>query len=824
MTRFRGDHEAFGRPGIAPRWTHGDKDGVGTAYAASSRLWFTLWKGLVTEVYYPTVDRPQLRDLQYLVSDGETFVHEELRHLESVTERMEPGLAYRVRNADPGGRYVLEKEIIADPHLPCLLVRTRVTGEPQLVSRLKLYALCAPHLEVGGWDNNAWIVDDGGREVLVAEKGGTWLALGASVPFTASSVGYVGRSDGWTDLSRNRRLTWRFDRALAGNVALTGEIDLGAGGATSGFTLGLAFGDGLHGALTALFQGLATAFDQQLDRFQEQWGRPCRSRARLEGASRDGGNLFRTSYNLLLAHEDKTYQGAMIASLSIPWGEAREDREAEGGYHLVWTRDMVNSALALLAGGNRTTPLRALIYLATAQLHDGGFPQNFWIDGRPYWSGVQLDEVAFPILLAHRLLREDALQEFDPYPMVLRAAGFLLRHGPVTDQERWEEASGYSPSTLAACIAALVCAADYARRRGEDASAGFLEQQADFLEGNVELWTVTSRGSLVPGIARHYVRIHPARPGDPLPENGPDDATIVLANQPPGAPAGHPAREIVDAGFLELVRYGIRRADDPLIRDSLRVVDAILKVDTPAGTCWRRYNHDGYGQAEDGGPYVGHGKGRAWPLLAGERGHYELASGGDGRSAVEAFERFASPTGLLPEQVWDAEDIPSEHMYLGKPTGSAMPLLWAHAEYVKLLRSIRDGRVFDRIDAVEERYLGDRRHCHRLQVWSSRYPATTLRPGHVLRVLAESPFRLRWSADGWKTAQDVDGTPTAFGLTFADLPAAADAASALAFTFFWTVEGRWEGRDYTVTVVPQRRESPPAPLRTHHSAPSGPST
>src|SRR2546425_2807078 len=150
MALYRGDHNAFGQPGIKPRWTHGDKQGVGTAYSASSRLWFTIWQGIVTELYFPTVDRPQIRDLQYLVTDGETFFHDEVRHLKSKVERLESALGYCVQSADPEGRYTLEKEIITDPHLPCLLQRTRVTGDPQFVSRLKLYALCAPHLNGGG--------------------------------------------------------------------------------------------------------------------------------------------------------------------------------------------------------------------------------------------------------------------------------------------------------------------------------------------------------------------------------------------------------------------------------------------------------------------------------------------------------------------------------------------------------------------------------------------------------------------------------------------------------------------------------------------------
>ncbi|MEK6655520.1 MAG: glycoside hydrolase family 15 protein, partial [Thermodesulfobacteriota bacterium] len=602
--------EAFGGPGIPPRWTQAAKDGVGTAYASSSRLWFTLWNGVGTEVYYPTVDRPQLRDLQFLVTDGESFFHEEKRHLRSRTERLSRHvLGYRITNSDPEGRYSIVKEVLSDPHLPCPLVNTTLSGEEPFLKRLRLYALCAPHLGMGGWGNNGYVMKIAGRKILTAEKDGVWLALAATVPFSRLSCGYVGKSDGWTDLAGDYRMDYEFDRATDGNVALTGELDLGG---RREFTVGLAFGDGLHNAATTLLESLAIPFDDQRERYADQWNRSCRRMLPLEKSAYDGGDLYHGIYSLLLAHEDKTFPGAFIASLSIPWGEARDDTD-RGGYHLVWTRDLVNTATGLLAAGNTASPLRALIYLAVSQHEDGGFSQNFWIDGEPYWRGIQLDEVAFPILLAWRLLRKGDLGNFDPYPMVMAAARYLILHGPATQQERWEEAGGYSPATIASNIAALICAASFASERGDGAAAAFLTEYADFLECHVDAWMVTTEGTLVPGISRHYIRILPADVNDPFPPEDPNRGVLALANRPPGSRWRFPAKEIVDGGFLELVRYGIRKADDPVIVDSLRVLDAVLKADTPYGPCWRRYNNDGYGQREDGGPFEGWGKGRAWP-------------------------------------------------------------------------------------------------------------------------------------------------------------------------------------------------------------------
>jgi glucoamylase len=788
---------AFGRPGIEPRWASSAKDCVGTAYSTSSRVWYTFSHGILNEVYYPTIDRPQTRDLQYLITDGETFFHEEKRHLESSLECFSPhALGLRAINTDPEGRYQIIKEVIGDPHQDSVLIRTKLEGDKQWLSKLKLYALLAPHIEVGGWGNNGYVEEVAGQRILVAHKKGTWVALGATIPFAKCSCGYVGTSDGWTDLADNLKMDWEFDSAEDGNIALTAELDLSKG---HEFTLGLAFGDSFHNAATTLLQSLDVPFDRQHQRFIEQWDRACRHIIPLEAMTGDGGNLYNMSHSLLLAHEDKCYQGAIIASLSIPWGEAKGDEDL-GGYHLVWTRDMSISATGLLASGNTETPLRAMIYLACSQRKDGGFYQNFWLDGEPYWRGVQLDEVAFPIMLAWRLSDAGVLRNFDPYPMVMCGARYLIEAGPATQQERWEENSGYSPSTLASNIAALTCAAAFARKNGSEVMAQFIQEYADFLESHVEAWTVTTEGTLVPGITRHYIRINPVDIADPHPDEDPNRGLLSIRNRPPGSQVEFPAKEVVDAGFLELVRYGIRKADDPLIEDSLRVVDAVLKVDTPFGPCWRRYNHDGYGQREDGGPYQGWGKGRAWPLLTGERGHYELAAGRDVKPFIQAMEGFAKATGLLPEQVWDEADRPELRLYLGRPTGSAMPLMWAHAEYIKLLRSAADGQVFDLIPVVAERYLTGQGRKD-LEVWKPNRQVREVMTGQLLRIQAPAAFRLRWTADEWQTFQDTNSNASGLGIHFVDIPISKEQRAPIRFTFFWTDGGRWEGMDYKVEIA-----------------------
>ncbi|HUZ96761.1 MAG TPA: glycoside hydrolase family 15 protein, partial [Edaphobacter sp.] len=503
-----------------------------------------------------------------------------------------------------------------------------------------------------------------------------------------------------------------------------------------------------------------------------------------------------SSYNLLLTHEDKLYQGAFIASLTIPWGEARNDKQGKGGYHLVWTRDMVESAMGLLAADDTHAPLRALIYLAARQEEDGSFPQNFWVNGNAFWKGMQLDEVAFPVLLAWRLHQLQLLGRFNPRVMVNRAVAFLLHSGPVTGEERWEEGSGYSPSTLAVIISAFVCAASFARAEQDNGTAAFLESYADFLRSHLEEWTVTTEGSLVAGSPRHFVRLNPAKPGAVANPGSVNKAELYLTSQRPGAPQSYPARDVVDAGFLQLVRYGILSADDPLIVESLKVVDAILKADFPSGPCWHRYNHDGYGQQPGGGPYTSWGQGRVWPLLTGERGHCELAAGRDCSSFLHAMEQFSNATCLLPEQIWDEADIPEAQLRRGGPTGSANPLVWAHSEYVRLLRSCDDGKVFDEISEVAARYRVGKTGST-VEFWLPKHPIRQASKGHTLRICTPDPFRLRWTVDSWKSWRDSESQATGIGGEYFDiLPD--DFQSQLDFTFFWPDRGQWEDRNHQV--------------------------
>jgi glucoamylase len=303
---------------------------------------------------------------------------------------------------------------------------------------------------------------------------------------------------------------------------------------------------------------------------------------------------------------------------------------------------------------------------------------------------------------------------------------------------------------------------------------------------------------------RHYVRITPAAPQQAEAAPDPNSALIEIAN----GGGKHPARNIVGGDFLQLVRLGVRSANDPLILDSVAVIDHVLKHDLPQGPCWRRYNHDGYGQKDDGSAFDGTGVGRSWPILAGERGHFELAAGGDPISFIAALEKFANPGGMLPEQLWDAADLPERSLKFGGPTGSAMPLCWAHAEYISLVRSRHDRVCFDRIEPVYQRYAKGKMGS-KMEMWTFSHQPGQMVEGTGLRIITEQSAKVHWSVDGWASASDLETNTCGLGLHWADLPTAKLPAGAKAlFTFYWAEANRWEGRDFSVAIAGTGGNSP----------------
>ena len=775
--------DAPGWPGIEPRWTSSDKTGVGTALSPLSRVWFTLSHGILNEVYYPRVDKACIRDLGLIVTDGEPggFFAEEKRDTDSRISPIGEGVpAYRLENTCRQGRFMIEKCVLADPRHDVVLQRIVFTDYgPPGRKKLRLFALLSPHLVNGGAHNTAWLDDYKGHGMLLAEGDGTSLAFGCGAGWAARSAGFVASSDGWQMLRRHGYLADQYQRAANGNVALCGEIDLSHG---NEFILALGFGSSWSEAAWRARAAFQRPFRAALSEYADAWLGWQGGLRKLRGGS-TLHDSYRVSTAVLRTHDSPAFSGGLIASLSIPWGSSKGDDDL-GGYHLVWPRDLVETAGGLLAAGALTDARRVLDYLRSIQEPSGGWPQNCWLDGISYWQGLQLDECAFPILLVDLCRRAGAVggDELAAYwPMVRKALGFLLRTGPITGQDRWEEDGGYSPFTLAVVISALLVAAELADEHRAEDLAELCRDTADAWCASIEDWCFAEGSALAQaaGAAGHYVRIAP-----PVDGTGAADkhGTVQIRNRDQ-AHTEMRADEVVSPDALALVRFGLRAPDDPHVLATIATIDHLLKRDLPAGPCWYRYNADGYGEHADGSPFDGTGIGRLWPLLTGERAHYELAAGRPdaARALLKTMEGLTSDGFLIPEQVWDSADIPERELFLGRPSGSAMPLVWAHAEHVKLCRSLSDGAVFDTPPQTVARYLRERTPP-RVQPWRPDWRPATIAQGRVLRLDLPHGGEVAWSIDGWKTEQTLATKDNGIGLQVAEIPTASlPAGTHLAF-------------------------------------------
>jgi glucoamylase len=672
-------------------WNPGSKDGVGTALGEASPAWFTLGRAAVEEVYFPRADNPRVRDLAFAVADGHDFFSWEKSDTDSDVAALEPGVpAYRMTNRCRRGRYVIEKEVFSHPDRPAVVLRVRF--RPGHGPDLQLYAILNPHLAE---DQRGWVGDYKGTPMLFATGDAGAVALACSARWVKRSVGFVGKSDGWQDLSKHRQMKWEYRQADGGNVALTGQVGLAAGGGEFLLALGLGLDPDAAG-LTA-HAALLDGFDAPLARYAARWKDWQAGLLPLDGREGREATVYRASTVVMRAHEAKLPPGAAVASLTIPFGQERTGDDT-GGYHLVWPRDLVETAGGLLAAGSPDHARATLLYLESTQEADGHWGQNMWLSGRPYWNGIQMDETALVVLLLELARREGAVKKSEAahfWPMVQRATDYLVRKGPATPEDRWEHDGGYSPFTLGAEVAALLVAADLATENGEPELARRLRETADTWNANIERWTYVTGTDLAKkvGVDGYYVRL-----GEPAGRGGPPQGSN---------PRDQPDENSVSPDALALVRFGLRAADDPRIVSTVKAIDAALKVDLGYGPGWRRYVGDPYGEYLDGRAYDHKGGvGRAWPLLAGERGHYELAAGRprEAERMVRLMEASATSTGLIPEQVWDADDLPEKGLCRGRPTTSACPLVWAHAEYVKLRRSLRDGAVFDLPRQTVRRY------------------------------------------------------------------------------------------------------------------------
>jgi glucoamylase len=774
---------APGAPGLASTWTFAGKTGIGTSYeryvaghyqdggstGAVSKVWFTIAQGIVTETAHGLIHQAQIRDLQLLVT-GNGFFDEEkvatdhrIAYLHNDTQGRPLSLAYRLTNTAKTGKYRIEKDVFTDPDRQTLFMRVRFTANE---NGLTPYLLVNPSMQNTGAGDVAYA----GADHLGARQGEeAYLVLRGTAPFAKTSAGFEGVTDGWQDLHADRVMDWAYPFADAGPeggwVAMTAQLPTLAAGETATWDFAVGFGPSHAEAMAQADGSLADGYDAVLARYNgvgaavgwEDYLASLEELPRLAGATGDGGRLLQASALALKAMEDKTRAGALIASLSIPWGDVLPAQEPRTGYRAVWPRDFYQCAMALLALGDGETPVVALRYLEQVQVGPrtpgnagavGWFLQKTRVDGELEWVRLQMDQTAMPVMLGWRLWRAGLVADAeiaDRYRRVLKPAAEFLANGgrvditdpggsrdqyqvdpPWTRLERWEEQSGYSPSNAAAVVTGLVAAADIARGpAGDPGAADWYETRADLFAANLERSMVTTAGDPAtgPGSLRYYLRI--------TKNQDPNDGQEIDASN------GQPAldeRRVLDPGFLELVRYGVRSAEDALILASLeRIDDTSLPEDlrvrydfacngaTVPG--FRRYGGDGYGERRGDGSAYRHDapdqRGRVWPLLTGERGHFELerrraARGGAITAAdraelvgtyAQALECFANDGLMLPEQVWDGIGRNDTYGFsLGEGTNSATPLAWSHAEYVKLVRSIADGAVWDASPVARTRY------------------------------------------------------------------------------------------------------------------------
>jgi len=631
-------------------WTSGSKDAVGTARSTASPVWFTAVHGTLADLLYPTVDRDNLRQFGYLVTDGTSFFDASRQGVATSRVTDDRALTYELRVDDTLHRSSLVTELAADSSNPVVLVRTRLIGDS---SRLHLYAYLVPHLGGSGTGQTAFFAGDRGY----VSKGGTWLAIGGDTAMGARTAGYLGHGDGYDQLHQGA-LTNRYRQAGPGRVTLTWELSRSAG-----WTTALAFGTTRAAADAALDAAFKKGAERSFLDYRDGWRLYA---AGLTGAPPAAGPNFFYSAEVIKMAEDKQHPGAIVASLAVPWGDTATDDSVDTGYRKVWPRDLYHAAGGLLAAGDTSTAYDVLRFMGRQQQADGGMPQNTNLEGAPVWTGRQLDETADAILLAARLTGKAS------GPDIARAADYLVANGPVTQQERWEEVGGYSPATMAAEIASLRAAVWWSRHTGSsvDKAAGW-ESTADRWDASLEADTFTRTGPLAGGV--YYLRI--------TPDGKPDSGELVdLAN---GAGVWD-QREIVDPSFLELVRLGIRCPNDARVLATLRAVDQASSGTAEGTRLWYRYPHDGYGETNEGSGPPGHG--HLWPLLTGERGLYTVSLGRDPSIYMGTLSSLAGSDGLLGEQVWEES---------GGPTGSARPLVWAQAEYIVLEKAATTGRIDD---------------------------------------------------------------------------------------------------------------------------------
>lgn len=682
---------APGAPGANATWNESNVQAFADSLGSSSKVWYTLGNGELENVFYPQTDTPDTFGLQYIVTDGSTFTSTETASTSHAISLVDPtSLVWKQVNTATNGAFTITKTYIADPSRSVVLIQT--TFDNLSSHPLGLYADYQPQLNNQGMGNTG--STDSGSGDLVASNGSVSSALAASTGFTQTTTGYAGSSsDGSAQLASSHALTATYSSAsTGGHIVQVAQIPVAASGTTT-FTLALAFGADQASAISDASASLSVGFSSLENSFETGWHSWVNG-LNAPPSSVTGSSQLKQQYYVSLieikADEDKTFAGGFVAAPTDPWGTSVSANNAgDHGYHVVWTRDEYQMASALLAAGDSADANAALNYIFQFEENsNGSVKQNTFLNGTAVFGSLQMDEVADPIILAYQLGATGSAN----WPHIQSLANYLVNNGPYTPEERWEEAGGYSPATMAAEIAALVCASVIATGNGDSADAATYLSKADAFEQALDADTFTTTGPY--GNGDYYLRITP----DAAPNNG---TSIGIAN----GGGNHDDRTVVDPSYLELVRLGVTAPSTAEIASTLPVVDGQLEVQTPEGPIWHRYNFDGYGETASGGDFTGTGVGNPWPVLAGERGEYDVAAGNlTGAQSMLATMAGAANAGYqIPEQVWGGSTGTGGFTF-GQPDNSSTPLMWAMAQYVRLAVDISAGHLLDTPAVVGTRY------------------------------------------------------------------------------------------------------------------------
>ncbi len=673
---------APGAPGANATWNEANLQGFADSLGSASKVWYTLGNGELENIFYPQTDTPSTFGLQYIVTDGSTFTTAETAGTSHAISLADPtSLVWQQVNTATNGDYKITKTYVADPSRSVVLVQT--TFDNLTPGPLQLYADYLPQLNNDGMGNTGGTDTASGD--LAASNGSVSSAMAASTGFSQTTTGYVGSSsDGSQQLASSHALTSTYtSAATGGHIVQVAQIPVAASGSTT-FTLALGFDSSQSAAISDAAASLAAGFTALESSFESGW-HSWVGGLNAPPASVTGSSTLQEQYYVSLmelkADEDKTFTGGFVASPTDPWGTSVSANSAgDHGYHAVWTRDEYEMASALLAAGDTTDANAALQYiLIYEEQSNGAVKQNTFLNGNSVFGSLQMDEVADPIILAYQL---GATNSAD-WGHIQLLANYLVANGPSTPQERWEENGGYSPATMAAEIAGLICAASIAKANGATSQAASYQSTALSWASQLDSLTYTTTGSY--GNGAYFLRITP----DGSPNSG---ASIFIQN----GGGNHDDRTVVDPGFLELVRLGIKPASAADITSTISAVDSKLAVQTPEGPIWHRYNFDGYGETSSGGDYTGSGVGNPWPVLSGERGEYDVASGNlAGAQSMLATMAGAANSGYqIPEQVW-AGSTGTGGFTFGQPDNSATPLMWSLAQYARLAIDISAGHNVD---------------------------------------------------------------------------------------------------------------------------------